>query len=188
VRTLPAALIGLAVVLTGCGARAGSHASPVPASSPTPPPVALTRWVNPAYPYAIGYPAGWKPVTANLDSVKFLGPSGRQISVDAQAVPDRQPPVNLPTYADQQVEALRRSSPDLVEIARNRIALPNQQSGVEVSAVWGPAATPHFALLLFVLDSGVGYTLRADAPASVSAADRRVLDAALRSFTLTPSD
>jgi hypothetical protein len=176
----------LALLLAGCGAHASATATPTP--SATPPPAALAHFTNPAYPYEIGYPAGWKPVTANPDSVRFEGPGGREISVVAQAVPDRKPPRTLAEYADQQVEALRQATPGLIELARNRVGLPNEQTGVEVDVAWGTAQAPHRALLLYVLSSGLGYSLRADAPAVAFAAERRSLGAALHSFTLTPPD
>jgi hypothetical protein len=188
VRRLTAALLGIAVLLAGCASHAAAGVTATAVASPTPLPVPLAHFTNPAYPYEMGYPEGWRPVTANSDSVKFEGPDGRQISVVAQAAPDGRQAAALPAYADQQVEALRQSTPGLIELDRSRVGLPNKQAGVEVDIAWGTAAAPHRALLLYVLDSGVGYTLRADAPATTFVADRRSLDAALRSFTLTPPD
>jgi hypothetical protein len=184
-RLLPAAVV-LTILLVGCssGGRGSQAASP----TATPSPVALTQFVNPAYPYAVGYPAGWKAVTSNPDAVRFQGANGRQITVDAQAVPELQPPMTLPAYADQQVEVLRKAMPDLIELQRSRVGLPNKQSGVQVDVMWGPANAPRRALLLYVLDSGVGYTLRADAPTATFPSERHELEAALRSFTLTPPD
>ncbi len=187
-RVWRASLLGLAALLAGCGAHMQASATATPTPTATPPAAVLSRFTNPAYPYEISYPAGWKPVASNPDSLKFQGPDGRQIAIMAQAVPDSKPPIALPEYADQQVEALRRATPGLIELARNRVGLPNKQAGVEVDVTWGTPQAPHRALLLYALNSGLGYTLRADAPTATFNAERRELDAVLRSFTLTPPD
>jgi hypothetical protein len=108
--------------------------------------------------------------------------------VDAQAVPQQQPAINLPVYADMQVEALRKSTPGLVELQRSRIALPNNGAGVEVDLMWGQGSTQRRALLLYVLDAGIGFTARAEAPAAAFPGERRELETSLRSLTLTPPD
>jgi hypothetical protein len=154
----------------------------------TPQPVALSRFENPDYPYDFGYPEGWTAVADDPESVAFNGPAGRKISVATQALPQTQPPLTLPVYADRQVEALRKQTPSLVELGRTRIVLPNAQAGVEVDLSWRDGSGPRRALLLYVLDAGLGFQLRADAPASAFPTERRLLDASLRSFALTPSD
>jgi hypothetical protein len=166
-----------------------------PASAPaivrvaaTPAPPALSRFENPDYPYEVGYPAGWSAVTDNPESVFFKGEAGRQIRVAAATVPPTQPATTLQVYADRQVEALRKQSPSLVELQRTRIVLPNAQAGVEVDVTWTDASGPRRALLLYVPDANVGFQLRADAPAASFPNERRLLDASLRSFALTPSD
>ena len=85
-------------------------------------------------------------------------------------------------------QALRRATPGVIELARNRVGLPNKQSGVEVDVMWGTPQAPQRALLLYILNSGLAYSLRADAPTATFNVERRELDAALRSFTLTPPD
>jgi hypothetical protein len=168
----------------------GRHSSPLATSSPTASPtaVALATYTNPAYPYEIGYPRGWQPSTGNPDSVHFDGKQGQRISVDVQEAPQQQPAIALPAYADMQIEALRKSTPGLVELQRIRIPLPNNGAGVEVDVQWGQGSVQRRALLLYVLDAGVGFTARAEAPAAAFPNERRELDAALRSFTLTPPD
>ena len=176
-------------LLTGCRseARSATTAAQVFATA-TPTPVALTRYTNPAYPYEIGYPAGWQAETANHEAVRFDGPPGRRISVDVQPVPQRQPPFTLPAYADAQVEALRKTTPGLIELQRTRIALPNRTAAIEVDLMWNEGSAQHRALLLYVLDAGIAFVVRGEAPPSAFPQERRTLDASLRSFTLTPPD
>jgi len=154
----------------------------------TPQAPSLAHFENPDYPYDFGYPSGWSASTSNPDSVVFKGQAGRAIQIAARPVPLTQPATTLPVYADRQVEALRKQAPSLVELQRTRIVLPNAQAGVEVDVAWSDASGARRALLLYVLDANLGFELRADAPASAFASERRLLDTSLRSFALTPSD
>ena len=95
---------------------------------------ALVYFENPDYPYDVGYPTGWRPVTGDPESVMFEGAAGREIRVAAAAVPQVEPAMTLPVYADRQVEALRRQTPTLIELQRSRVVLPNAQAGVEVDS------------------------------------------------------
>jgi hypothetical protein len=157
-------------------------------ATPTSTPVALERYTNPAYPYELGYPRGWQRFVTDPESIHFDGDAGRRISVEVQSVPQQQPPVTLPGYADVQVEALRKASSQFVELQRTRIILPNKTAAFEVDVTWKDGNTPRRALLLYVLDASIAFVVRAEVPPGVFNAERRVLDASLRSFTLTPPD
>jgi hypothetical protein len=180
----PAVLLLVGGISTACG----RHGVALGTATPTATPVSLVKYTNPAYPYEIGYPRGWQQSVGNPDSIHFDGKQGQRLSVDVQAVPQQQPALNLPAYADMQVEALRKSTPQLVELQRSRIPLPNNGSGVEVDVMWSEGSVQRRALLLYVLDAGIGFVARAEAPASAFPAERRELDTALRSFTITPPD
>ena len=188
---LVAGILLLTLGVGACSKKGGGDAARAigqSSATATPPPVPLTRYVNPAYPYELAYPDGWRPVTANPDAVHFDGSSGRRISVEVQPVPQRTPAFTLPVYADAQVETFRKTVPNLVELQRTRIGLPNKGAGIEVDVTWGESNAQHRALLLYVLDASVAFLVRAEAPPSAFPAERRVLDASLRSFTLTPPD
>jgi hypothetical protein len=182
--------LGCVALLAG---RSGEHTSRPAvlgvgtAAAATPPPLSLVRYENPAYPYEIAYPKGWTAVIANPEQVEFRGPAGQQVEVVTQAVPPGKA-LPLPAYVDAQIETLRRKLTNPVELQRQRLALPNKQAGVEVDLTWTGVAGPQRVLLLYVLDGGVAFALRADAPASAFATERRLLEGSLRSFSLTPSD
>jgi len=184
-----ALLLALSSVYAACGRVPAASPSPGRSSAtPTPTAVVLARYTNPAYPYELGYPAGWQPVTSNPDSIHFDGASGRRISVEARPVPPRQPAFTPATFADAQVEALRTPAQNLVELQRTRVGLPEKGVGIEVDVTWSEGGAQHRALLLYVLDASIAFVVRAEAPPSAFPSDRRVLEASLRSFTLTPPD
>lgn len=194
---LPWLLLAAAALILVIALRSGRRAASLPsapAAAATTPPAATTSitplraFSNPAYPYEIGYPPDWHVAAANPEQVVLSGPAGQQVRIETQPLPADQASLPVSVYADRRIEALRAQLPKLVELQRTPLTLVAKRQAVEADLTWEDAAGKHRALWLFVLDSGVNYSLRADAPFPTFASHRRLLERLLRSFSLTPSD